>query len=58
MALSEGGEVDGKHYPKRPKYEVNRKKVRWLEVFERSGGVNPFLLCDGHGSRFEMELLE
>jgi hypothetical protein len=27
-------------------------------IFDRSGGSNPFLLCDGHGSRFEEPFLE
>jgi len=29
-----------------------------LQVFDRSTGLNPFLLLDGHGSRFELEFLE
>jgi hypothetical protein len=28
-------------------------KMDDLELFERSDGVDPFLLCDGQGSRFE-----
>jgi hypothetical protein len=28
------------------------------QVFDRSTGLNPFLLLDGHGSRFELEFLE
>jgi len=28
------------------------------EVFNRSTGLNPFLLLDGHGSRFDLEFLE
>jgi hypothetical protein len=27
-------------------------------LFDRSTGINPFLLCDGHGSRFEEPFLE
>jgi hypothetical protein len=27
-------------------------------LFDRSNGTNPFLLCDGHGSRFEEPFLE
>jgi hypothetical protein len=27
-------------------------------VFDRSTGLNPFLILDGHGSRFELEFLE
>jgi hypothetical protein len=34
------------------------RKMDQLEVFDRSKGVNPFLLCDGHGSRFEGPFLE
>jgi hypothetical protein len=29
-----------------------------LNIFHRSYGVNPFLLLDGHGSRFELPFLE
>jgi hypothetical protein len=29
-----------------------------LNIFDRSDGVNPFLLLDGHGSRFELPFLE
>jgi hypothetical protein len=29
-----------------------------LEVFDRSLGLNPFLLLDGHSSRFELDFLE
>jgi len=29
-----------------------------LQLFDRSTGLNPFLLLDGHGSRFELEYLE
>lgn len=29
-----------------------------LSVFDRSTGLNPFLLLDGHGSRFELEFLK
>jgi hypothetical protein len=29
-----------------------------LEIFDQSEGVNPFLLCDGHGSQFKEPLLE
>jgi hypothetical protein len=29
-----------------------------LDVFDRSNGLNPFLLLDGHGSRFELEFVE
>jgi hypothetical protein len=34
------------------------KKLDELEVFDRSTGLNPFLILDGHGSRFELEFLE
>jgi hypothetical protein len=27
-------------------------------LFDRSSGITPFLLCDGHGSRFEEPFLE
>jgi hypothetical protein len=29
-----------------------------LDVFDPSTGLSPFLLLDGHGSRFELEFLE
>jgi hypothetical protein len=29
-----------------------------LNVFNRESGLNPFLILDGHGSRFELEFLE
>jgi hypothetical protein len=29
------------------------KKIDNLELFHRSDGIDPFLLLDGHGSRFE-----
>jgi hypothetical protein len=29
-----------------------------LGVFDRSDGVSPFLLLDGHGSRFDLTFLE
>ncbi len=29
-----------------------------LEIFDQTTGLNPFLLLDGHGSRFELEYLE
>ncbi len=29
-----------------------------LQVFYRTSGLNPFLLLDGHSSRFELEFLE
>jgi len=29
-----------------------------LDVFDQLNGLNPFLLLDGHGSRFELEFLE
>ena len=28
------------------------------EVFDRTTGLRPFLLLDGHGSRFDLEFLE
>jgi hypothetical protein len=28
-----------------------------LQLFDRSDGVDPFLLLDGHGSRFELPFL-
>jgi hypothetical protein len=33
-------------------------KMDDLDLFDRSDGVNPFLLCDGHGSRFAEPFLE
>jgi hypothetical protein len=33
-------------------------KMDDLELFDRSDGVNPFLLCDGHEIRFEEPFLE
>jgi len=32
--------------------------LTYLDVFDRSTGLNPFLILDGHGSRFELEFLE
>ena len=29
-----------------------------LDIFDRSTGLNPFLILDGHGSRFEFDFLE
>jgi hypothetical protein len=29
-----------------------------LNLFDRQDGINPFLLLDGHGSRFELPFLE
>ncbi len=29
-----------------------------LDIFDRSTWLNPFLILDGHGSRFEFEFLE
>ena len=29
-----------------------------LELFDRSDGINPFLILDGHGSRFDCSFLE
>jgi hypothetical protein len=29
-----------------------------LDIFDRSTGLNPFLILNGHGSRFEFEFLE
>jgi len=34
------------------------KAMDSLQVFDRSTGLNPFLLLDGHGSRFELDFLE
>ena len=34
------------------------RRMDQLELFERSGAVKPFLLLDGHSSRFEIEFLE
>jgi hypothetical protein len=34
------------------------RKMDKLEVFDCSDGFNPFLICDGHGSRFEEPFLE
>jgi hypothetical protein len=33
-------------------------KMDDLEIFDRSNGVTPFLLYNGHGSRFEEPLLK
>jgi hypothetical protein len=33
-------------------------KMDDLELFDRSGGVNPFFICDGHDSRFEKPFME
>jgi hypothetical protein len=33
-------------------------KMDQLEVFDRSDGFNPILLCDGHGNWFEEPFLE
>jgi hypothetical protein len=33
-------------------------KMDDMELFDRSEGVNPFLLCNGHGSLFEEPFLE
>ena len=29
-----------------------------LELFDRSDGINPFLILDGHGSRFDCSFFE
>ena len=29
-----------------------------LDLFDRSTGLNPFLILDGHGSRFEFDFLK
>jgi len=34
------------------------KYIEDKQVFNRSTGLNPFLLLDGHGSHFELEFLE
>jgi hypothetical protein len=34
------------------------KAMDSLQVFDRSTGLNPFLLLDGHGSHFELDFLE
>jgi hypothetical protein len=34
------------------------KKMDDPELFDRSDGINPFLLLDGHGSRFELPFVE
>ena len=34
------------------------KTIDELNVFDRSDGIPPFLLLDGHGSRFDLEFLE
>jgi len=49
---SESGGITGELLTKMLKY------IDDLEVFDRSNGVNPFLLLDGHGSRFEIDFLE
>jgi len=41
---------------------INGAKLKdmltYLDVFDRSTGLNPFLILDGHGSQFELEFLE
>jgi hypothetical protein len=34
------------------------KKMDDMELFDRSDGIDPFLLLDGHGSRFELPFVE
>jgi hypothetical protein len=34
------------------------KKMDDLELFDRSDGIDPFLLLDGHSSRFELPFVE
>jgi len=34
------------------------KAIDRIGVFDRSTGLSPFLLLDGHGSRFELSFLE
>jgi len=49
---SESGSINGKILTDMLRYLDN------LKIFDRSTGLNPFLLLDGHGSRFELEFLE
>ena len=49
---SESGSINGEILTGMLKY------LDELEVFDRSTGLNPFLILDGHGSRFEVEFLE
>jgi hypothetical protein len=49
---SESGSINGDILTRLLKY------LDELEVFDRSTGLNPFLILDGHGSRFELDFLE
>jgi hypothetical protein len=49
---SENGSITGQLLTNMLRYIDSR------EVFDRSTGLNPFLLLDGHGSRFDLEFLE
>jgi hypothetical protein len=50
---SENGSITG-HLLKEMLAAIDR-----LDIFDRSGtGLNPFLLLDGHGSRFELDFLQ
>ena len=33
------------------------REIDYLQVFDQPGGKKPFLLLDGHGSRFELPFL-
>jgi hypothetical protein len=54
----------GKRYPQGTVCVLNGKHVPTLcccfslELFDRSDGINPFLILDGHGSRFDCSFLE
>jgi hypothetical protein len=39
-------------------FTIMPQRMDGLVLFDRSNGSNPFLLCDGHGSRFEEPFLE
>jgi hypothetical protein len=49
---SESGSINGALLTAMLKYIEDK------QVFNRSTGLNPFLLLDGHGSHFELEFLE
>jgi hypothetical protein len=62
-------EFDGKTVPCfvrwTPKWSITSallaamlRKMDDLELFDRSDGIHPFILLDGHGSRFELPFVE
>jgi hypothetical protein len=48
-ACSESGSITG---------ELLAEILKYIDKFDRSDGVSPFLLLDGHGSQFELPFLE